>query len=123
MVRNSELSGIGESSQEYARGIRLIIESKNITQETVANWINRAQSYASLRIKGLKAWNLNEIEILSGKLGYSTPFMLLEDARARAEEERNKADGDAIISKFSRNSWALAASRDANKEKEREENY
>ncbi|MEF2736315.1 MAG: hypothetical protein U0N15_03700 [Bifidobacterium choerinum] len=52
-----------------------------MTQEEVGRVIGRAQSYASLRIKGMKPWTIDELDKLAPILGYSDVFALVNAMR------------------------------------------
>nr|DAU79595.1 MAG TPA: Regulatory protein-modification, helix-turn-helix, transcriptional regulator, DNA [Caudoviricetes sp.] len=52
-----------------------------MTQEEVGRIIGRAQSYASLRIKGLKPWTIDELDKLAPILGYNDVFALVNAMR------------------------------------------
>ncbi|WEV41611.1 hypothetical protein OZX57_06375 [Bifidobacterium sp. ESL0682] len=77
MVRNSELSEIGHTAKNVAAFVYEQIEVHHLTQEDVGAIINRAQSYASLRIKGLKSWTIDELDALAPHLGYEDGLELM----------------------------------------------
>ena len=81
MVRNSELRPIANTSRMIAAFVRLLIETQGYTQDDIGKALGRAQSYASLRIKGLKPWTVDELEILAQKLGCKNAFVLVRNAQ------------------------------------------
>lgn len=81
MVRNEELPDTGQATKQLALSVRQALEAKSVTQEEVGRIIGRAQSYASLRIKGLKPWTIDELDKLAPILGYSDVFALVNAMR------------------------------------------
>ena len=81
MVRNEELPDTGQATKQLALSVRQALEAKSVTQEEVGRIIGRAQSYASLRIKGLKPWTIDELDELAPILGYSDVFALVNAMR------------------------------------------
>ena len=81
MVRNEELPDTGHATKQLALSIRQALEAKSVTQEEVGRIIGRAQSYASLRIKGLKPWTIDELDKLAPILGYNDVFALVNAMR------------------------------------------
>ena len=81
MVRNEELPDTGQATKQLALSVRQALEAKGVTQGEVGRIIGRAQSYASLRIKGLKPWTIDELDRLAPILGYSDVFMLVNAMR------------------------------------------
>jgi len=81
MVRNEELPDTGHATKQLALSVRQALEAKSVTQEEVGRIIGRAQSYASLRIKGLKPWTIDELDKLAPILGYSDVFALVNAMR------------------------------------------
>lgn len=123
MVRKNQLEPIGDAAKLIAKGIKTIAQRGNLSQETIAAKMRRSQSYISQRMIGDKAWDLDEIEKLSKLLGYSSPYTLLEEARAIAENTRFQADSDQIMRNITQGMYRLAASHDPNKEREKTEDY
>ncbi len=81
MVRNEELPDTGHATKQLALSVRQALEAKSVTQEEVGRIIGRAQSYASLRIKGLKPWTIDELDKLAPILGYNDVFALVNAMR------------------------------------------
>lgn len=81
MVRNEELPDTGQATKQLALSVRQALEAKSVTQEEVGRIIGRAQSYASLRIKGLKPWTIDELDKLAPILGYDDVFALVNAMR------------------------------------------
>ena len=81
MVRNEELPDTGHATKQLALSVRQALEAKSVTQEEVGKIIGRAQSYASLRIKGLKPWTVDELDKLAPILGYNDVFALVNAMR------------------------------------------
>lgn len=81
MVRNEELPDTGHATKQLALSVRQALEAKGVTQEEVGRIIGRAQSYASLRIKGLKPWTIDELDKLAPILGYNDVFALVNAMR------------------------------------------
>ena len=81
MVRNEELPDTGQATKQLALSVRQALEAKGVTQGEVGRIIGRAQSYASLRIKGLKPWTIDELDKLAPILGYNDVFALVNAMR------------------------------------------
>lgn len=94
MVRNEELPETGKVTRQIAAAIRARMSERGLTQADVGDAIGRAQSYASLRIKGMKPWNVDELEILAPLLGYDNIFTLINGARAPASASSVPSDVD-----------------------------
>lgn len=62
MVKNSEIPGTSNITKRLARQIRYAIENKGLTQNDVGEIIDRSQAYASVRIKGMRPWNIDELD-------------------------------------------------------------
>ena len=91
MVRNEELPATGQATKQLALSIRQALEAKGVTQGEVGKIIGRAQSYASLRIKGLKPWTIDELDKLAPVMGYADVFALVNAMR----QTRINADVDS----------------------------
>lgn len=81
MVRNEELPDTGHATKQLALSVRQALEAKGVTQGEVGRIIGRAQSYASLRIKRLKPWTIDELDKLAPILGYNDVFALVNAMR------------------------------------------
>ena len=91
MVRNEELPATGQATKQLALSICQALEAKGVTQGEVGKIIGRAQSYASLRIKGLKPWTIDELDKLAPVMGYADVFALVNAMR----QTRINADVDS----------------------------
>lgn len=81
VVRNSEIPPISYPSQDVARYIKDKAREKGVTQAELQNMLNRgARSYVSVRLNGLKAWDLDELDTIAPALGYSNAFELISAA-------------------------------------------
>ncbi|NEH12441.1 helix-turn-helix domain-containing protein [Bifidobacterium saimiriisciurei] len=127
MVRNSELPEIGQSSKLLAMRVRSLIEEKDLSQTEIGAIIGRAQSYASLRIKGLKSWTIEELDQLAPILGYRDAFALIAACRPESDSpapmsgtvvDADDAFIDALAADPER--FGVAAHTDPNKEIESE---
>jgi predicted XRE-type DNA-binding protein len=96
MVRNSELPEIGHTAKSMADFVRRLIDQKNMTQEEVGTIIDRAQSYASLRIKGLKSWTIDELDVLAPHLGYVDGL----DLMLASKNEETPADAPSVEERY-----------------------
>lgn len=70
MVRNNELRETSEATMTLAPRIQAALEAHGYSQEQVGAMIGRGQSYVSLRCKGLKPWNWDELDTIAQHLGY-----------------------------------------------------
>lgn len=118
MVRNNELPDVGNTAKTVAQFVRMQIEEKGFSQEEIGEVIGRTQSYASLRIKGLKPWSVDELDVLSKTLGYKDAFELIKKAHKTME------NGDLVSALAKKvnagDTFGVAASKDPNKEQEAE---
>lgn len=80
MVRNSEMPEMGEFARAYARAVRAAVDAAGLSGSEVARRLGRAQSYASVRLQGRKAWTLDELDDIAHILGME-PEDLLDRAR------------------------------------------
>lgn len=97
MVRNSELPQVGRASKQIAREVRQLIDQKGISQNEIASIIDRAQSYVSLRIKGMKSWTIDELDSLAPALGYQDFFALMRAIRIRIYGDTDSTDAAASL--------------------------
>ena len=81
MVRNSELPEMGLVNMEVAAAIRSLVEARGLSQTEVGKIIGRAQSYASLRLKGMRSWTVEELDALAPELGFEDFFALMRQVR------------------------------------------
>ena len=72
MVRNSELPPIGGFASVFARAIKDAVEERGLSGSEIGRRLGRAQSYASLRLNGRRAWDLYEVDAIADMLGVST---------------------------------------------------
>lgn len=70
-----------------AETIRGLIDKQGLSQTQVGGIIGRSQAYASLRIKGLYPWNVDEIDALAKYFGYPNGFALVDLARGLSSKE------------------------------------
>lgn len=87
MVRNSELPEVGHTAKMVADYVQSLLKEKEITQEETGNIIGRAQSYASLRIKGLKPWSVDELDALAPHIGYGNALDLMNAVHKQKFED------------------------------------
>ena len=78
MVRNDELAELSTTTHEISDVIRELTEKQGYTQTAIAAKLKKAQSYVSLRLKGLKAWNIEELQQLALLLKYNDIFDLFD---------------------------------------------
>ncbi|PJM72369.1 hypothetical protein CS006_10560 [Bifidobacterium primatium] len=112
--------------------VRSLIEEKDLSQTEIGAIIGRAQSYASLRIKGLKSWTIEELDQLAPILGYRDAFALIAACRPESDSPAPLPDADdgvdldevaaveqakvdAVLAKLRRDDTLLAAKHDPHK--------
>jgi transcriptional regulator with XRE-family HTH domain len=121
MVRNSELKETRTATKLLSEVIRQLIDENGLSQYDIAEGIGKSQSYASLRIKGLKPWTTDDLDIIAGMVHCVNAFGLLDKARGidtrpvLSDEERIAAAERHLVENVE-----LAANRDSNKEAEKE---
>ena len=81
VVRNSELPPLGGFASLFARYVKRAADEAGLSGSEIGRRLGRAQSYASLRLNGRKAWTLDELDAIADLLGI-TPAELVERARA-----------------------------------------
>ena len=81
VVRNSELPPLGGFASLFARYVKRAADEAGLSGSEIGRRLGRAQSYASLRLNGRKAWTLDELDAIADMLGI-TPAELVERARA-----------------------------------------
>lgn len=77
MVRNNELPPVSESTKIIAQFAKTKIQDKGYTVDLIARKLNRAKSYASIRLAGLKTFTIDDIETIAILLGYSSALEFL----------------------------------------------
>lgn len=80
MVRNEELPGVGAFAQAVAAAVKSMVDDAGISGSELGRRLDRAQSYASLRLNGRKAWTLDELDAIASLLG-TTVDAVMADAR------------------------------------------
>ena len=80
MVRNSELPPLGGFASLFAQVVKEAIDAAGISGSELGRRLGRAQSYASLRLNGRKAWTLDELDVIASMLNLA-PEELMRRAR------------------------------------------
>lgn len=93
MVRNNELRETSEATLMLAPRIRSALKAHGYSQEQVGAMISRGQSYVSLRCKGLKPWNWDELDTIAQHLGYHGAPALIGAICADTAAEGTAAEG------------------------------
>lgn len=62
MVRNDQFPPIGKFAQAIASAVNDVMATSGISGNQLAKKIGRVQSYVSVRARGLKAWDLDEVD-------------------------------------------------------------
>ena len=83
MVRNSEIPEVGTFSQVVARVVKARLDDAGISGSELGRRLDRAQSYASLRLNGRKAWTLDELDRISSMLGETVDGLIAEARKSR----------------------------------------
>lgn len=135
MVRNDELVKLSTTTHEISDAIRALTEKQGYTQTAIAATLKKAQSYVSLRLKGLKAWNIEELQQLALLLKYNDIFDLFDYIKDYTQRSQSAvespepvindddvpltADGEVdyteLTRRFNPEEFGLAANRDDNK--------
>ena len=76
MVRNSELPPLGGFASLFAQVVKEAIDAAGISGSELGRRLGRAQSYASLRLNGRRAWDLYEVDAIADMLGVSTDELI-----------------------------------------------
>jgi len=88
MVRNEQIPEMGAFARAVARAVRDAVEEAGVSGSELGRRLMgpggkpRAQSYASLRLNGRKAWTLDELDVIAGIVDVSVDD-LMERARKR----------------------------------------
>jgi plasmid maintenance system antidote protein VapI len=69
MVRNEQLSPLGDYARAVAKAVAQALEDANISGAALGRHLDRAQSYASLRIQGRRPWTTDEVDRIAELLG------------------------------------------------------
>lgn len=128
MVRNDELPEMGKATQQLAQALQEEIRAKGLTQTDVGEIIGRAQSYASLRFKGMKPWSIEELDKIAVALNYENLFDLIHSIQQRVEAKQTKFPQAAspVPKKLTQKEieeLKMAANYDANRDIEAETPY
>lgn len=81
MVRNTELKETSAATKLIAETVASMINKAGWSQARTGRIIDKSQSYASLRIKGLTSWTTDDLDNLAKALGYGNAFGLLDAVR------------------------------------------
>lgn len=81
MVRNTELKETSAVTKLIAETVASMINKAGWSQARTGRIIDKSQSYASLRIKGLASWTTDDLDNLAKALGYGNAFGLLDAVR------------------------------------------
>lgn len=71
---------IGGFAHAVALAVSDALASAGVSGNELARHLDRAQSYASVRINGRKPWSMEELDVIARLVGVST-FDLVERAR------------------------------------------
>lgn len=83
MVKRDEKRPMPEATRQIARAIKGLMAERGVTQQQIANAIDRTQGYVSERANGLDAWNTAELELIAKRLGFADAFDLLAEVTRR----------------------------------------
>ena len=75
---------LGQFARAYARAVKAAVDAAGISGSELGRRLGRAQSYASLRLNGRRAWTLDELDQIAALLGV-TADELMQRARDAAE--------------------------------------
>lgn len=70
MVRNTELKETSAATKLIAETVASMINKAGWSQARTGRIIDKSQSYASLRIKGLASWTTDDLDNLAKALDY-----------------------------------------------------
>lgn len=70
---------VNDISIHCANFIRMKLASTGQKMDDVRHWIDRSIGYANMRLNGQKAFTLDEVDIISRYVGYSSIFQFLDD--------------------------------------------
>ena len=71
---------IGGFAHAVALAVADALSAAGVSGNELARHLDRAQSYASVRINGRKPWSMEELDVIARLVGVST-FDLVERAR------------------------------------------
>lgn len=84
-MRNNQFPPISKPSKEIASFIKETALEKGVSQDDLRNILDRgARSYISVRLNGLKAWDLDELDTIAPALGFVNGFELISAAHKNA---------------------------------------
>lgn len=69
MVKNSEMPEMGAYAKAVAQAVRDAIAAAGVSSVKLGAHLGRAQSYASTRLQGRRAWTTDEIDQIATLLG------------------------------------------------------
>jgi predicted XRE-type DNA-binding protein len=56
------------------------MKEKGITQNSIANMIEKSQPYVSARMSSLESWSINELDTIAPHLGFPNSLALIASA-------------------------------------------
>lgn len=85
MATKKQEPAVSRFTQDLARVIKGLMSEHGVTQKTLAAAVGKSQPYVSAKVNGLDAWNVYELDVIAGVLGFQSAFDLFEVARIRIE--------------------------------------
>jgi len=83
VVRNEEIPEMGAFAKAVAWAVKEMTASAGISGSALARRLGRAQSYASVRLNGRKAWTLDELDRIADMIGTTVDALMSRAASMR----------------------------------------
>lgn len=68
MATEKEVPELGPFAAAIAAAVRGVVAGKGVSGSELARHLNRAQSYASVRLNGRKSWTMEEVDQIAAYL-------------------------------------------------------
>lgn len=88
MVRNSELPEMDPFSQLISASVKSLATRRRMSNAYIAGQISKSQTYVSLRMRGLDAWDTHDLNELALLFGYKNGFHVIDEARIRSDSDK-----------------------------------
>ena len=92
MVKNEEMREQSKFSRQISRFVAGMLRERDVKQRQVAARLDRTQAYVSERVNGKRSWTLDELDSISGLLGFASGLSMLEEIAERARLAELRAD-------------------------------
>ena len=92
MVKNEHMPSQGRFSRQVSRYVAGMLREREVKQRVIAGRLGRTQAYVSERVNGHRSWTLDELDVISSLLDFTSGLSMLEEIAARARLAQQRTD-------------------------------